>query len=68
MLNVKDLIDPFKKPVSADGTPVISDAPAPAIPEIPSTGLGAPTIGIIITLVIAGLTGVGMLRMKTINK
>jgi len=68
MLNVKDLIDPFKKPVSADGTPVISDAPAPAIPEIPSAGLGAPTIGIIITLVIAGLTGIGMLRMKTINK
>jgi quinoprotein glucose dehydrogenase len=68
MLNVKELIDPSKKEISADGTPVISDAPAPAIPEIPSTGLGAPMTGILIFLVIAGLTGVGMLRMKTINK
>lgn len=68
MLNVKELIDPFKKEISADGTPVISDAPAPTIPEVPSTGLGAPMTGILIFLVIAGLTGVGMLRMKTINK
>ena len=68
MLNVKDLIDPFTKPIGVDGTPVISDAPAPAIPEIPSTGLGVSTTGMIIFLLIAGLTGVGLLRMKTVNK
>jgi putative heme-binding domain-containing protein len=68
MLNVKDLIDPFTKPIGVDGTPVISDAPAPAIPEIPSNGLGVSTTGMIIFLLIAGLTGIGLLRMKTINK
>jgi hypothetical protein len=68
MLNVKDLIDPFTKPIGVDGTPVISDAPAPAIPQIPSTGLGVSTTGMIIFLLIAGLTGVGLLRMKTVNK
>ena len=67
MLNVKDLIDPLRKLVGADGSPVISDAPAPAIPEVPSTGLGVSTTGMIIFLFIAGLTGVGVLRMKTIN-
>ncbi|MDA7621780.1 hypothetical protein N8634_00780 [bacterium] len=59
---------PFTKPIGVDGTPVISDAPAPAIPEIPSNGLGVSTTGMIIFLLIAGLTGIGLLRMKTINK
>ncbi|MGB0643262.1 MAG: c-type cytochrome, partial [Akkermansiaceae bacterium] len=68
MLNVKDLIDPLTKPVGIDGTPIISDAPAPALPEIPSNDLGVSTTGMIIFLLIAGLTGIGLLRMKTINK
>jgi putative heme-binding domain-containing protein len=63
MLNVKDLIDPLTKPIG-----VISDAPAPALPEIPSSSLGVSTTGMIIFLLIAGLTGIGLLRMKTINK
>jgi quinoprotein glucose dehydrogenase len=67
MLNVKDLIDPLTKPVGADGNPVISDAPAPVIPGVPSTGLGVSITGMIIFLFIAGLTSVGVLRMKTIN-
>ena len=63
MLNVKDLIDPLTKPIG-----VISDAPAPELPEIPSSSLGVSTTGMIIFLLIAGLTGIGLLRMKTINK
>ena len=63
MLNVKDLIDPLTKQIG-----VISDAPAPALPEIPSSSLGVSTTGMIIFLLIAGLTGIGLLRMKTINK
>ncbi|MEN8773932.1 MAG: HEAT repeat domain-containing protein [Akkermansiaceae bacterium] len=67
MLNVKDLLNPNLPALSADGTPIISDEPAPELPAVPSTGLGAPVTGIIAFLVIAGLTGIGILRMKTIN-
>lgn len=64
---VKDLIDPLsvqKQAVSADGAPVISDAPAPKLPEIPSTGLGASGIGIFTFVLFLALTGLGVIRMK----
>lgn len=56
-LNVSDLIVP--PPVT-----IAAGTPAPEFPEIPSAGLGAPTIGILIFLVIGGLSVLGALRMK----
>ena len=61
MLNVSDLIDPFS-------VTTVSDEPAAELPEIPSGGLGAPGIGILIFLVIGGLSALGALRMKASNK
>ena len=55
MLNVSDLIVP--PPIA-----VVGDAPA--LPVIPSAGLGASGMGIAIFLIIGGLSVLGALRMK----
>ncbi len=62
-LTVADLIDPL-----AASKATQTDAPAPVLAQIPSTGLGAPMIGIIMFLVIGGLSLLGALRMKATCK
>lgn len=59
-LKVSELISPY---AASTG-----DAPAPTLAEVPSTGLGASGAGILITLVIGGLSVLGALRMKASNK
>lgn len=63
VLKVTDLIDP-----NAAIKENMADQPAPILAEIPSTGLGAPTIGLAIFLIIGGLSLLGSIRMKAINK
>ncbi|MGJ8695829.1 MAG: DUF7133 domain-containing protein [Verrucomicrobiaceae bacterium] len=58
-LTVADLIQP--KVAVAE---VAADGSAPTLAEIPSSGLGASTWGILAFIVIAGLTVLGSLRMK----
>lgn len=62
-LTVADLIDPHASAATSE-----PDAPAPVLAQIPSTGLGAPTIGLVMFLIIAGLSLLGALRMKATSK
>ena len=59
-LKVSELINPL----AATG----ADAPAPTLAEVPSAGLGASATGILIFLVIGGLSVLGALRMKATSK
>lgn len=61
-LTVADLINPIEAAAAS------TDAPAPILAEVPSTGLGASTIGIVSFLLIGGLSVLGALRMKASNK
>jgi len=63
-LTVADLIDPLQGQASI----VDVDAPVPPLAEVPSSGLGASTWGIVTFLLIGGLSAVAALRMKAMNK
>jgi cytochrome c553 len=64
-LTVKELKDPFAAKAAAGGeASTEAPAPAPKLPEIPSSGLGASGWGIFTTVVIVGLTAIAAMRMK----